>query len=828
MMERWQAIAGLSPVMILCVSVTAVNAQDTVITNVRVETGDKTARVIVEATPGQLTQPGRFTLDKTVTLTIPNARLQLPTGVASSQANPTPKIAFIEVVQQDADVQIRLQGTTAAPEFAVETTPTGIVLNLTPGAVAETPEGNDDEEEVVVQGDRRPSAYQTPRTTTGTRTDTPLIDVPQAIQVVPQQVIEDRGIRTIGETLRNVSGVSSGRVSPDAQAFSPVIRGFQSENVLRNGLRDSSLRFSNEIANIERVEVLKGPASVLFGQGDLGGTINVVTKRPLDRPFYLIGYQVGSFDRHRPFIDFSTPFDQNGAGFRFNAAYERSNSFKPFERSDSIFIAPVVEFVDGKTTRLTAGIEYLKTTSSGTAPELPASGTVIPNRNGRVKLDANLGEPSLVRAESNSIRLGYTLEHQFSPSWSIRNELAIAVLTNDRNDGVLNIGLLPDPRLPDRRRLQRVLSENPSKLSSFIVNTALTGKFNTGSVQHQLLFGTEFYKERYQDKITIRTLNPIDVFNPVYSPQSLSQTGFRQTVLSDFQQDQDLLGFYIQDQITLFKNLIFVAGGRLDIASLVYEDAANPTDRQDTDTTKFSPRLGLVFKPTENISLYASYAQSFKPLIGRESSISGTTGTRTVGDFLVPETGTQYEVGVKANLFKNRLTTTLAYYNLERRNVRVDLRGDVLQIGAQRSRGVELDLAGQILPGWNIIAGYAYTDAQVTEDRRPIVGNRLINTPEHTFSIWTTYELQAGPLKGLGAGVGVYTQGKRPGDLENTFNLPSYWRTDAALFYRRDRLRLALNVQNLFNIDYFEGSRDINRVIVGSPRGISGTISWEF
>jgi iron complex outermembrane receptor protein len=116
----------------------------------------------------------------------------------------------------------------------------------------------------------------------------------------------------------------------------------------------------------------------------------------------------------------------------------------------------------------------------------------------------------------------------------------------------------------------------------------------------------------------------------------------------------------------------------------------------------------------------------------------------------------------------------------------------------------------------------------VTEDRRPIVGNRLLNTPENAFSIWTTYELQAGALKGLGIGLGVYTQGKRPGDLDNTFNLPSYWRTDAALFYRRDRLRLALNVQNLFDIDYFEGARDINRVIVGAPLTISGTISWEF
>lgn len=829
-MNRWQAIAGLGAVSIVFTSMQPAYAQDVVITKVQVQPGDRGLTITLETPAGQVLQPESRVDGKTLILTLPNAKLQLPAGDPTSQTNPTPDIESIFTAQQGSDVQIRILGKTAAPQSTTEAISNGITVNLTPGTAAQAPgeeEDDEEEEEIVVEGDR-PSRYQRPTTSTGTRTDTPLIDVPQAIQVVPEQVIEDRGIRTISEALRNVSGITSGRVAPDAQAFSPVIRGFQSENVLRNGLRENTLRFSSEVANIERIEVLKGPASVLFGQGDLSGTINIVTKRPLDRPSYTIGYQVGSFNRHRPFLDFTSPFDKSGSGFRLTGAYERADSFKRFEQSTTFFISPVVDLINNSTTRLTAELEYLKTTGSGTAPELPASGTVIPNRNGRVRLNSNLGEPSLVGSESSSVRLGYTLEHKFSPNWSIRNEMAISVQDNSRNNGILNIGLLPDPRLPDRRRLQRVFSENPSEISGFTVNTALTGKFNTGSIQHQLLLGAEFFKETYKDSITIRTLNPIDIFQPVYSPQSLGQTGFRRRVLSNFQQDQNLLGFYLQDQITLSKNFILVAGGRLDLADLNYEDIANPADDQKTNTTKFSPRVGLVFKPAENISLYASYSQSFRPLIGRESSINGTTGVRTVGEFLVPETGSQYEVGVKANLFNNRLTTTLAYYNLERRNVRVDLRGDVLQIGAQRSRGIELDIAGEILPGWNIITSYSYTDAQVTEDRRPIVGNRLLNTPENAFSIWTTYELQAGALKGLGIGLGVYTQGKRPGDLDNTFNLPSYWRTDAALFYRRDRLRLALNVQNLFDIDYFEGARDINRVIVGAPLTISGTISWEF
>jgi iron complex outermembrane recepter protein len=817
MVDRWQAIAGLGVAM-AWVSVQAVAAQDLVITQVQVKPSDRGVQVIVETVGGQGLQPRSQVDGNTLILTLPNARLQLSPTDSASQADPAPDIQSITTTQQGADVQIRIVGQTVAPRSTVETTPTGLVIAVEA----------EEEEEIVVQGDRRPSPYQAPRTSAGTRTDTPLIDVPQSVQVVPRQVIEDRGVRNLAETFRNVSGVSSGRVSPDSQAFSPVIRGFQSENVLRNGLRENTLRFSSEVANVERVEVLKGPASVLFGQGDLGGTINIVTKRPLDRPFYSINYQVGSFRRHRPSIDFSSPLDKNGAGFRLNASYDRGNSFKPFEQSETFFIAPVLDLINNATTRFTVELEYLESSSSGTAPELPASGTVIRNRNGRVKRDANLGEPSLVESQSNSVRLGYTLEHRLSANWLLRNEVGISEQDNSENNGILNIGLLPAPRLPDRRSLQRVFSENPSQLSSFIINTSLTGKFNTGSLQHQLLLGTDFYKERYEDRITIKTLTPIDIFRPVYAPRSIGRTGFRSRVLSDFRQDQSLLGVYLQDQITLSKNLILVLGGRFDSAKLDYADATSPDDDQKNTNTKFSPRVGLVFKPAPNLSLYASYMRSFKPLIGRESQIDATTGTLTVGDFLVPETGSQYEVGLKANLLNNRLTTTLAYYNLERRNVRVDLGGNVLQVGGQRSRGVEIDLAGEILPGWNIIAGYAYTDAQITDDRRFKVGNRLINTPQHSFSIWTTYELQKGSLKGLGAGIGLYAQGKRPGDLDNTFNLPSYWRTDAALFYRRDRLRLGVNVQNLFGINYFEGSRDINRVIPGAPLTVSGSISWEF
>lgn len=198
--------------------------------------------------------------------------------------------------------------------------------------------------------------------------------------------------------------------------------------------------------------------------------------------------------------------------------------------------------------------------------------------------------------------------------------------------------------------------------------------------------------------------------------------------------------------------------------------------------------------------------------------------------FPKPERGTQYEVGIKADV-SNRLSATLAFYDLTRTNV---LTADpnnplnTIPVGEQISRGIEFDISGEILPGWNIIAGYAYTNARITKDNSPNQGNRINNVPYNSFNLWTTYELQSGNLKGLGFGLGLFYSGDRQGDLANSFELPSYLRTDAPIFYRRDRFRAALNFRNLFDVDYFESSLSRGRVFYGNPFTVQGTISWEF
>lgn len=856
----WQPAIGVASVITVLVS-QPVWAAPVPVTAVELYDTDQGLEVVLKTSPGVTLTTQTSTEDKTLIITVNNAQLQLVEGEPPiTTKNPIPGIAEIFVGQSDPNtIEIEITGVNAAPQFNLRQdgqefivslpfvttsqtppttqtptpeTPTAETLTPeTPTAETPPPEEPDEPIELTVVGDQFRQTYQVPNSSVGTRTDTPLIDVPQAIQVIPQEVIKDQGTRSLGEVLKNTSSASSGRTSSQAPALTPVIRGFESRNLLRNGLRDDSLRFQSEIANVERVEVLKGPASVLFGQGDLGGVVNLVTKQPLNTPYYSIGYQVGQFGLHRPTIDFSGPLDKDGVAYRLNAAYQTAESFKDFENSESFFIAPVVRLIGNENTNLTASIEYLKYRSFETAPDLPASGTVISNPNGRVSRETNLGEPSLSESESLVTRLGYQLDHRLNDNWTIKSEFSTAFLDVPESTAVLPIAnsSTSNGLNRDGRTLRRFLVENPSSTTSLTFNNSLLGKFKTGSIEHSLLFGVEVAREETEDRLDFRQLRDIDIFNPVYRPESVSSFAIP---FGNTNTKKNSLGIYAQDQISLSKNIILLLGGRLDFVNQDYEDLLSAEESFERNDTVFSPRVGIVYKPSENLSLYASYSRSFTPVVGRTRVLDTNTGITTVGEPFEPERGTQYEVGLKANLLGDRLTTTLAFYNLERTNVAAQGLSEPLsqiQIGKQRSQGIELDVAGEILPGWNLTASYAYTDSKIVEDSRPeFQDKQLQNVPRHAFGLWSTYELQSGSLKGLGFGLGVFTQGERQGDLRNTFTLPSYLRTDASIFYRRDKFRAAINIQNLFDENYYEGARDIVRVVPGAPFTLTGSISFEF
>jgi len=790
------------------------------VTGVQANPTDKGVEVILQTTQGEQLQITNRSQGNNFIADIPNAQLRLPTGDAFTfrSQKPVEGISEITVTNLDANtIRVTVTGETELPTVELFDSPDeGLIFGITTAATSaqqrqqpETLEG-DESIEIVVTGEQ--DGYRVPNASVGTRTDTPLRDIPQSIQVIPQQVIQDQQATRLTEVLKNAPGVVLGSRSPRDPLNIINIRGFTaSPDILIDGLPDPT---SSEIAfgsNIERVEVLKGPASVLFGQGELGGRVNLVTKQPLPNPFYSVEASAGSYDLYRGAIDLSGPLnDSKTVLYRLNASAQTRESFIDFYGHRDYLVAPSLSFQLGDKTKLTLAAEYAL--SEGTYDfGLPPRGTVLPNPNGKIPRNRFVSEPDFNQTSNEVFRIGYDFEHRFSDDWQARSVFRTS-LFRLRRDTVFPLALQGNGRTLNRGAEDDTEYDN----NTYNLDNYVVGKFATGSIQHQLVAGFNLRRTDVDYKSNF-SLNyaPLDVFTPVYGSIPIDPRFVPQANKDRVQQ----LGIYLQDQITLAENLKLLLGGRFDLANQKFQaPLTQTTDFKQTEA--FSPRIGIVYQPIQPISLYASYSRSFN------YSTSGGFAAAPIE----PERGTQYEVGVKADL-TNRLAATLAFYDLTRSNLpTLDPNNPTrtILVGEQRSRGIEFDVSGEILPGWNVIAGYAFTDAEITEDNNFPVGNQLSNVPKHALNLWTTYEIQSGSLEGLGFGLGVFYYGDRQGELGNTFTLPGYARTDAAIFYERDNFRASLNIQNLFDVDYFVSAQNINRVIPGDPLTFVGTISWEF
>lgn len=779
------------------------------VTGVQVNPTDTGIEVILETADGQLATPATSVVGNALIADIPNAVLALPEGEEFQAANSAEGIALVSVTPRGDGIRVAITGTEAPPTAEIRTEAQALVLSVASGTEAV---GTDEDAIQVVVTGEQDEGYNPSNTSSGTRTDTPLRDIPQSIQVVPQQVLEDQNVTRLEEAIRNVPGVNTTFPPNFANGSFFAIRGFDirddSGNVLRNGLPDFIGARQIDFSHIQQVEVLRGPASVLFGRGSPGGTINLITEQPLSDPFYEVSAIIGNYDYYRGTVDLSGPLnDSRTILYRLNGAYQNTGSFTDFIESERIFVAPVLSFAIGDRTELTVEGEY-SSSQGGVDLGLPAAGTVLPNPNGEIPRNRSIAEPYAEPFDVELYRIGYTLEHEFSDNLSLRNAFRVSSFNVTQDEFTIS-SLRADNRTVERGYRFRTFDQ-----TSYNFAVDLTGRFSTGSIQHQALFGVDLGRSDDSGTGTRRSIGPLDLFNPVYG-QPLGDVTSR----SDFGLVADTLGIYIQDQISLTEQLKLLLGGRLDFyRERGIDRLTDEETRQSADA--FSPRVGIVYQPIQPISLYASYSRSFTPAFG----------TAADGSLFQPERGTQYEVGIKADI-SNRLSAALALYDLTRSNVLTTDPTDPnfsIQTGEQRSRGVDLSITGELLPGWNIFAGYAYTDARITEDNTFEEGNYLLNAPENSFNLWTTYEIQQGSLRGFGVGVGFFFVGERQGDLENSFTLPSYFRTDASIFYNRGQFRAALNVRNLFDVDYFETSYSDTFVFPGEPFIVQGTISWQF
>lgn len=819
------------------------------ITGVKVNSTDKGIEVILEAANAKNLQPVGKNQGNSLIADIPNAVLTLPDNEDFKVENPAEGITSVSVTQVDENnIRLTVTGKSGVPKVELFDSKQALIFTLTPTVSTaqqptEKPEATSSEStqqatddtqskpsspeedeviELVVTGER--DSFTVPNATTGTRTDTPLRDTPQSIQVIPRKIIDEQQAIELDDVLRNASGVVSNSQDPRGQRF--TIRGFDSSSVLRDGIRLTNGANGNigfpDLSNVERVEVLKGPAAILFGSLEPGGVINLVSKEPLSEPYYNLNFRVGNRELIEPRIDISGPLTEDKRLlYRLNTVYRREESFRDFDVPiEKFFIAPTISWKISDRTDLTLNLEYNDDKRPADFVGIPAIGDRVAD----VPFDRITGEPD-DDARNETLRVAYKFEHRFNDDWKIRNNFSFSDLDSDF---IANVGPI-SPFFFDETTgdITRAWLQNRQTAQSFELQTNVVGKFSTGSVKHTLLAGVDLFR---RDNATFRNtdLSPqpvFNIFNPVYGLVSRPDS-FDEEAPKTGDGRTDSLGIYLQDQIKVGDKFHILAGIRYDTVQQESENFENNTSSSQNDDA-FSPRLGLVYQPSKDLSLYTSYSTSFAPNSGETRS----------GDILDPERGEQFEIGARAELLNGGLVANLAVFDITKKNVST---GDptnavgesfVVAVGEQRSRGIELDLIGKISPGWNVVANYAYTDADITKDNTSIEGNRLFGVPEHNFNLWTTYEIQKGSLKGLGLSLGFNFVDERFGDNDNSFVLESYLLTNAAISYKRDNWEAALNFRNLFDVQYIDSSEGFSRLFETRPGAgftVIGSLSVKF
>ncbi|MEH1836393.1 MAG: TonB-dependent siderophore receptor [Nostoc sp.] len=805
------------------------------VTQVKVNPTSKGVEVILQTTKGQQLQLINRSFGNNFITDIPNAQLRLASGDAFTFRSDKPIAGVSEITVSNFDantIRLTVTGEVGKPVVELYDSPDEGIIFSVASALSATPsqqppqtqqsqasqpqnqtqptqpsdQGNEPIE-LIVTGEQ--DGYREPNASSATKTDTPLRDIPGSIQTINKQVIEDQRAFREEDALRNVSGVVNGNAFGD-RIGTFYARGFTLRRFQDGFYNDyNAARANPDTANIERIEVLKGPASILYGTAEPGGIINTVSKKPLFEPYSAVDLTFGSYSFYRPSVDISGPLNSSKTvAYRLNVAYENAGSFRDFVNSERIFTAPALAVKIDPNTTLTLGGSYLHDTRP-----LDTGLVAIGNRPANLPFSRALFDPQRPGLEFDE-KQGYIyLDHKFNQNLSLRTAVRVSTAF-ERRDSIIVAGDV----LSDNQTLPLRLSVNNQYYETYTLQNDLISKFKTGSIAHTVLLGIELAKQTaldndYQDARGAS----INIFNPVYG---VSFPSIQDS--APYTQDIRTFGIYLQDQITLLDNLKLLVGGRFDTYTEKDQDFSVAVGSiTNGNANQFTPRIGIVYQPIELISLYASYSKSFVPQVG-------VSANRTP---FQPEKGKQYEVGVKGELLQGRLSSTLALYDITRSNVLTNDPNNPdfsIQVGEQHSQGLEIDVVGKILPEWNIITSYAYTNATITKDNTYPVGNRLDGVPYNTFSLWTTYRIQNGPLSGLGFGTGAFFVGNREGDLDHSFELPGYTRVDAAVYYTRGHLKAALNFKNLLDVKYFDASTGRDSIAPGAPFTVLGTFSWQF
>lgn len=655
---------------------------------------------------------------------------------------------------------------------------------------------------------RRAPVYDAEASSTATRTDTLLIDTPQAISVVTRDQIDDLALQSMADVVRYVPGV--GFAQGEGNRDTLVFRGnATTADFFTDGLRDDT-QYYRDLYNIERVEVLKGPNAMIFGRGGVGGVLNRVTRQAGWGQDNEVRLEVGSEDHFRGTFDLGLQVSPDTA-MRVVGLFQDSGSYREGVEYERFGINPSVAFRFGDATLLRLSYEHFedRRVADRGVPAQPGGSFADPAEPLEGFRSTFFGDPTRSPTDTDVDALNAFLEHDFGGGLILRNRTRFA----DYDKFYQNV--FPGAVNPAGTTVSIVAYNNATVRQNLITQTDLIYSFDTGAVGHTLVAGFELGRQDTENLRQTGTFGgATSISVPLTDPTVDVPVVFAPSA-TDASNDgvANVVAVYLQDQIELTPWLQVVAGLRHDSFEVDILNRRNGVRLTRTDDL-WSPRLGVVVKPEENLAFYASYTRGHLPRSGEQlSSLSPTNAT------LDPEQFDNYEVGFKWDVTPI-LSVTGALYRLDRTNVVVpdpSNPGQSILVDGQRSEGLELGAVGRLSDRWTLIAAYAWQDAEFTADQSATVraGNSLANTAEHSFSIWSRYDV----TEALGVGLGVIRLGERFASSDNTVVLPAFTRVDGAVYYDvTDRIELQLNVENLLDEDYFASAHNNNNITPGGPR----------
>lgn len=674
----------------------------------------------------------------------------------------------------------------------------------------------DAQREIIVTG--RNEGYLALDIVRAAKTPTPLVDIPQAISVYTREQIEDQALQDLADVLRYTPGVSSNQGEGHRDQIS--IRGQDTTaDFFVDGIRDD-VQYYRPLYNLERVEVLKGSNALLFGRGGGGGVVNRVTKTPvLGETFYAGSASVDSLGAFALTSDVNASLGDS-AGFRMNSMYEEFDNHRDFFGGDRIAINPTIGAALGERTRLLLSYEYIdddRIVDRG----IPATtgGTIAnPARPVRGFYRTFFGSPQINRTSLEAHIVRGRLEHSFTDN--LRYDMTVQYADYDKAYG--NLFAIASNLAAGRVTLDSY--RDSTRRENVFVQGNLVWTGQTGPFSHTLLAGYEYGDQRSANSrqngrfATSGTSTATFAFaDPLVIPAITFPVTNRNTV-----SNATVYSLYLQDQIGIGEHFDVVLGARYDRFEIDVNDiqAARQLSRTDTE---WSPRIGLIFKPVEQMSFYASYTKTFLPRSG-DQFLTLTPAQAT----LAPEAFDNYEIGAKWDIADN-LRVSAAIFQLDRENgVVVDPANPSNSlITGSRTRGFEAQFTGQITPAWQVNAGYSYLDA---DERGRVAAGAIANrsigqVPRHLASVWNRYDVN----DRLGFGLGVTHQASQFASISNTVRLPAFTRVDAAVFFKvTEQIDAQINVENLFDDRYFPASHNDNNITTGEPINARFTLRARF